>query len=99
MFHVANCYITSRRIYYHTRFFKKTASTGIHIDTYITPATLNFHVVLGSAERHEQKLLFFFEGRQTHNSEYNIELGDGAPWRLRHDVYFPMMFFIIWLCS
>ena len=43
------------------------------------PATLNFHVVLGSAERHEQKLLFFFEGRQTHNSEYNIELGDGAP--------------------
>ena len=34
--------------------------------------------VIGSAEHHQQKWLFFFEGRQTQNSEDNIELGDGG---------------------
>jgi hypothetical protein len=32
--------------------------------------------VIGSAEHHQQKWLFFFEGHQTQNSEDNIELGD-----------------------
>ena len=57
---------------------KKQPSTGNHRDTLLTPATPNFNVVIGSAEHHQQKWLFFFEGRQTQNSEDNIELGDGG---------------------
>ena len=57
---------------------KKQPSTGNTIDADITPVAPNFNVVLGSAEHYEQKWLFFFEGRHTHNSEYNIELGDGG---------------------
>ena len=33
----------------------------------------------------------FFEGRQTHNSEYNIELGDGG------DITPMVFYFIGWL--
>ena len=57
---------------------KNQPSTGDTIDADITPVAPNFNVVLGSAEHYEQKWLFFFEGRHTHNSEYNIELGDGG---------------------
>jgi hypothetical protein len=34
--------------------------------------------VIGSAEHHEQKMAVSFEGRQTQNSEDNMELGDGG---------------------
>ena len=34
---------------------------------------------------------FFFESRQTHNSEYNIELGDGG------DMTSMVLYFIGWL--
>ena len=44
----------------------------------LTPATPNFNVAIGSAEHHEQKMAVSFEGRQTQNSEDNIELGDGG---------------------
>jgi hypothetical protein len=44
----------------------------------LNPRNPNFNVVIGNAEHHQQKWLFFVEGRQTQNSEDNIELGDGG---------------------
>ena len=40
---------------------KKQPSTWNHGDTLLTPATPNFNVVIGSAEHHQQKWLFFLK--------------------------------------
>jgi len=47
--------------------------------------------VIGSAEHHQQKWLFFFESRQTQISEDNIGLGDGG------DMTSVVWYFMGWL--
>ena len=61
---------------------KKQPSTNNHIDTYMTPATPNFNVVLGSAEHHEQKWLFFLKAAKHIIQSTTLNWGTGATKRL-----------------
>ena len=58
---------------------KKQPPTWNHRDTLLTPATPNFNVVCDRKWRASStEMVIFLEGRQTQNSEDNIELGTGG---------------------
>ena len=57
---------------------KKQPSTGNNIDAYITPVAPNFNVVLGSAERYEQTLLFFLKAAAQIIQSTTLNWGPGG---------------------
>ena len=66
-----------------TGFFqKKQPSRGNHRDTLLTPATPNFNVVIGSAEHHQQKWLFFWRPPNTKFRRQHWIGGRGGTWPL-----------------
>ena len=70
-------------IWYDTGFFKKKQpSTGNHRDTLLTLATPNFNVVIGSAEHHQQKWLFFLKAAKHKIQKTTLNWGTGGAWPL-----------------
>ena len=63
-------------------FQKKQPSTGNHRDTLLTPATPNFNVVIGSAEHHQQKWLFFLKAAKHKLQKTTLNWGTGGAWPL-----------------
>ena len=61
---------------------KKQPSTGNHRDTLLTPATPNFNVVIGSAEHHQQKWLFFLKAAKHKIQKTTLNWGTGEAWPL-----------------
>ena len=57
---------------------KKQPSTGNHRDTLLTPATPNFNVVIGSAEHHQQKWLFFLKAAKHKIQKTTLNWGTGG---------------------
>ena len=57
---------------------KKQPSTGNHRDTLLTPATPNFNVVIGSAEHHQQKGLFFLKAAKHKIQKTTLNWGTGG---------------------
>ena len=80
---------------------KKQPSTGNHRDTLLTPATPNFNVVIGSAEHHQQKGLFFLKAAKHKIQKTTLNWGTGGGmtsvvwyfmgwlffWRTRYDYW------------
>ena len=62
---------------------KKQPSTGNHRVTLLTPATPNFNVVIGSAEHHQQKWLFFLKAAKDTIQKTTLNWGTGGAWPLR----------------
>ena len=57
---------------------KKQPSTGNHRDTLLTPSTSNFNVVIGSAEHHQQKWLFFLKAAKHKIQKTTLNWGTGG---------------------
>jgi hypothetical protein len=75
--------ISERHIWRYDRVLKKKQpSTENHIDTYITPATPKFNVVLGIAEHYEQKWQFSFNPAKHIIQSTTLNWGTGATSRL-----------------